>query len=429
MGLSMTSPLFAILAFVVWWLVANFGKNFSTFYRNEAAAIAEPSRFGYLDGARGYLALGVFLSHAATSYYWYKTGAWDWPPSVLYIMIGRIPVAMFFMITGFLFWNKAIRSPASLSWRRLLSSRFYRLAPLYLFAMLFVFILVGLRTHWHLQVGLGQLAISVIRWLGIGLLGRPAINGFDGSRLIEPILWTLRYEWFFYLTLPLIARFNKLRYFPVFVLGTLIITSMHINIEEARNLDVVWNFVYGMAAACLISVVPASKFFASKLGAVIAISGLVATGVFGFIQYGFQQSMLLFPLFLCIVYGNSLFGLISTGQAKILSDISYSIYLLHCIVLYGLLFFVNSMTPVVDLTPLAYWGLMLAAAAVTIAASLVTYRWIEYPFLPGARATSARDQKRRKASLGEAGPAKGLLPMRVIPGVQADPAPLIERAS
>lgn len=71
----------------------------------------EQGRFASIDGLRGYLAFFVFLHHSAIWYFCLRTGQWKVPPSNLYTHFGQSSVAMFFMITGFLFSLKLIDRP------------------------------------------------------------------------------------------------------------------------------------------------------------------------------------------------------------------------------------------------------------------------------------------------------------------------------
>jgi len=66
-------------------------------------------RISTLDGLRGFLALGVFFHHAAVYHEYLSDGRWQVPPSRFYTLVGQSSVAMFFMITGFLFWSRIIQ--------------------------------------------------------------------------------------------------------------------------------------------------------------------------------------------------------------------------------------------------------------------------------------------------------------------------------
>src|SRR6266404_2564608 len=105
--LSITSslPYFAIMGILL--LLASAIFRWIPFYRSVVASVGA-SRFETLDGLRGYLALAVFFHHAVIQYHYYRTGSWGLTGSRLYEAFGPIAVMFFFMITGFLFWSKAI---------------------------------------------------------------------------------------------------------------------------------------------------------------------------------------------------------------------------------------------------------------------------------------------------------------------------------
>ncbi|UYM62238.1 acyltransferase [Pseudomonas aeruginosa] len=76
------------------------------FIRRLGSARLPASRFVTIDGLRGYLAFFVFLHHSSIWYYYLKDGLWQLPPSRLYAHFGQTSVALFFMVTGFLFAHK-----------------------------------------------------------------------------------------------------------------------------------------------------------------------------------------------------------------------------------------------------------------------------------------------------------------------------------
>ena len=88
------------------------------------AADAPPSeksgRVSSLDGLRGVLALSVFFYHALLTRQFSATGQWHQNASHFYDALGPGAVAMFFMITGYLFWSKVLKEqgPSSIgnSW-------------------------------------------------------------------------------------------------------------------------------------------------------------------------------------------------------------------------------------------------------------------------------------------------------------------------
>jgi peptidoglycan/LPS O-acetylase OafA/YrhL len=99
-------------------------------------------------------------------------------------------------------------------------------------------------------------------------------------------------------------------------------------------------------------------------------------------------------VFLPIVAGADLWGLLRTRAVKMLGAVSYSIYLLHGTVLYVVLGVVRRFYPIPELSPLAYWGVIAACGVLLVCLAAVTYRWLEHPFLrvplPARRAAPDR---------------------------------------
>jgi tRNA A-37 threonylcarbamoyl transferase component Bud32 len=77
-----------------------------------------------IDGLRGYLAFGVFVHHSIITWIFLRTGVIDFPPSNFYSMLGQGSVALFFMITGFLFWSRLLAQGRNHDWLAFGVSRF-----------------------------------------------------------------------------------------------------------------------------------------------------------------------------------------------------------------------------------------------------------------------------------------------------------------
>ena len=69
------------------------------------------NRYETLDGLRGFLAISVFFHHYIIIYNWKTTGIWFSPSEIYYQNYGKVGVAIFFMLSGFLFLNKIIHHP------------------------------------------------------------------------------------------------------------------------------------------------------------------------------------------------------------------------------------------------------------------------------------------------------------------------------
>lgn len=349
----------------------------SRFYRN-ALAEQEAGRYGTIDGLRGLLPLCVFLSHGVTSYSWYEIGRWSWPHSAFYSLCGSLPVSLFFMVTGFLFWRKAAAAPGRMDLKALYGSRLRRLAPLYLACLGVILAIVVIRTGWRLNVPPVELVTSVAAWLSFGLAGFPDINELRDSRVIDPALWTLRFEWMFYLALPPLSFFATPRRFAGIVSAGAALSLLGL----AKPFDVVVaNFLIGMGAAQFTAARAVPAILRSRGAAVLAILPAVANGIASDGDFSVVESLSLMPLFYLVVAGNDFFGALSTRALRLLGLVSYSTYVLHGVVLYVALALLNQVSPIAGMAPIPYWTVLLLLAIAVVAISAGSYRWIEHPFL------------------------------------------------
>ena len=91
--------------------------------------------------------------------------------------------------------------------RKLFVSRFFRIMPLYLLVLLITVFYSFLIFEFHLHTSVPILIKDVVKWfLFIG----GEINSYpDSRRITAGVTWTLKYEWVFYLCLPLLYFFLK----------------------------------------------------------------------------------------------------------------------------------------------------------------------------------------------------------------------------
>ena len=97
--------------------------------------------------------------------------------------------------------------------------------------------------------------------------------------------------------------------------------------------------------------------------------------------YSFAQYCVTFIALLAFIYGNTLLGLLRTRAMVFLGTISYSVYLIHGIVLFIVLHSANYFVKITTLNPWQFWTLILVSAILTVLVSAVTYRYIEHEFL------------------------------------------------
>jgi hypothetical protein len=142
-----------------------------------APVLSGEGRVTALDGLRGYLALGVLIHHGAIWYFRLRGAPWERPPSTVFTQLGETGVALFFMISAFLFFTRVLNADSKkLDWTRLYVSRVLRLAPLYFVAMATLFLMVAIRSGFTRQESWGALIGHAMKWLAFSLPGMPDIN-------------------------------------------------------------------------------------------------------------------------------------------------------------------------------------------------------------------------------------------------------------
>ncbi|MCX6925515.1 MAG: acyltransferase [Verrucomicrobia bacterium] len=371
-GMSVTSIWPTVLLMGGYLLVGTVIARHVGFYRD----ITKPApsvRFGTLDGLRGFLAMGVFFHHCAVSRVYFETGSWRLPSSVFYSLLGPISVSLFFMITGFLFWDKAIRNQAQLRPVVLYKGRFLRIAPLYFFSAILILLVVGYRSGFRIQKS-DDIFPSILRALSVGLFNFGSLNGIPVHSINAGVLWTLSYEWQFYLALPFMSWFATGKRFVPFA-GVLLVLCWR------------WpdyfrvTFLAGMLVSYLCRVDSLRNLLTKKWITPICLAALFMCFSHPVSAHPRLRTALVGFLFLAIVCGNDMFGLLTWPCSKYLGTISYSVYLLHGFVLLFVLHAANALWPLKSSNPYGYWAICGCAGLLVVLSCGITYRWIEHPFL------------------------------------------------
>ena len=359
-------------------------------------APAAHGRFTSIDGLRGYLALCVFMHHSCMWYYYLRAGVWRHPPSHLYTHLGMSSVALFFMITGFLFFTKLIDARTRpLDWAKLFVSRILRLVPLYLFAMLLLFLVVAVLSKGTLQEPPLALLRKAAIWLSFPPNSGPDLNGIGSTSLIiADVTWSLPYEWFFYLALPLLALTVGVKAPARYLL--LGLTSFLVLLRLQPQGHHLLTFLGGILAAFAARFAPVRRLAATPAASLLVLACMAAAIAFFPTPFRPLPLLLYTAAFLLIACGNTLFGLLVTPTSRALGDTAYSLYLLHGMMLYSLLHFVIGLPAARSLSPLAHWAWATGLTPVLVAVCFTTFRLIERPAMQ--RVTAATAWLRRRSA-------------------------------
>lgn len=349
-------------------------------------------RYGSIDGLRGYLAFGVFVHHVVVFSFYLQHGRIELPSSNFYSQLGQASVALFFMITGFLFWGRLLDKGPALNWKDFAISRFCRLYPLYLALLGVVLLIVFGEADWRLKDEPADLLQQLALWL---IFDRPDINQHAQSGLIiSNVTWTLNYELFFYAVLPLLSVVFLQR--PGWLKGIFAVLMIYalyqlFGLNHSLKRWILFSFCGGIAAAYWIRHPQLRIYARSTRAAVLALLSLLL------VMTCFQKSFHLLPLlllslfFIIVASGNDLFGLLRLRAIRWMGEISYSTYLLHGILLWMTFSWV---LPKVE-NPTAIWILLPTIwllSSLLIIISSITFRFIEMPGMQLGKRWSKRQQ-------------------------------------
>ncbi len=352
------------------------------------------ARFESIDGLRGFLAIGVFFTHVIATHGYYAHGRWSSSFSPVHAVMAQAGVSLFLMITGFLFWRRALRSHGALDARTLYVSRIRRLVPMYAVSVALVLLVVGSLSGFHLREPLVTVLKELRGWMSFGFMHAGDINGVKDAHIVNAVYWTLAYEWSFYLALPLLALFAR-----GWAFALLAAVTVFFGIQAPITL----NFLCGALAALAVDRGLLNGRLARGWMAPLPVAAIAMVLAAFDEAYHPAAIGLLFIAFLFVVDGNSLFGLLRTRAAQLFGTVSYSFYLLHCIVLFIAFRAVDGIYPVAQLTGAQHWMIAALAAALATLLSAFTYRRVEYPFIvaqPTPRLATLEPMGGRAGELG-----------------------------
>jgi peptidoglycan/LPS O-acetylase OafA/YrhL len=385
--LPLLHPVFAVVGIVLLVLIGSLMSRVIPFYRRELKVEAA-MRLTPLDGLRGILCFAVLFHHAAVTYDFLDTGLWTAPPSAFYQLLGTAAVGFFFCVTGLLFWSRALATAGQLQTVPFLRARFFRIVPLYAFSCLLAIVLVARQVHWasfSALRGLIQMGLMGLRqWGPLGSVDLGPVNA--------GVTWTLQYEWGFYLALPalaLVARGKSMNRMLLLALGIFVIFGdgyyMYflpgmIAAHALRRPRIVQRLCRPEAAICVLLLLASLPFLTHD-------------------GYGYRVELLVGLAFLPIACGNDIFGLLNLKGLRLLGLISYSVYLLHGFGLYIARPLLIHAKTAGDGSVLKYWACIYAIACAVLILCMLTYRWVELPFIQFEKRLRAPRRKTQSAQL------------------------------
>jgi peptidoglycan/LPS O-acetylase OafA/YrhL len=352
-----------------------------------------------LTALRGIAALGVVLFHVDAIW----IPLWT-PNTAFFLRKGYLLVDFFFLLSGFImvhvYGETFVKAPGWTSFRKFIQARFARIYPLHFISLVLLILYFYLKIYGK-PLGFLDVYIFDLKMLPANflLLHGMGLNPFFSWNVPS---WSISTEWWMYMLFPLLMMgFGKINLWKglgifVLVMGIYLIcyyvlypiSVSHSPLPNNRgySLDMTYDFAFfrcfaGFVLGMLVYEVFRTGWMEKVFGSEILL--LLTTAVI-FISMQFPWAeyvvILLFAGLLLMVSHNSGWTrrFLESGPMKFLGDISYSVYLMHMVVMVvGLSFFENGWTPPPGPVPPLVWvGVYVLA---TLLVSWFTYRWVEVP--------------------------------------------------
>jgi exopolysaccharide production protein ExoZ len=375
----------------------NRNGSFMQWYRRFFLLDADAGRLLAFEGMRGVAVLLVFLVHYHALFgSLIVSSPWMYRISTFAADNGHSGVDLFFLLSGFLIYRAVIRrrsSVATFIWRRI-----KRIYPTFLFVFALYLALSWLNPDVSkLPAGWTAAVIYIVQ----NLLLLPGL--FPITPMIF-VAWSLSYEFFFYLTLPLLVillglgEWSRQARVAFFVGLTVCLAVLGYSGHMLHPRALMFTAGILLAEALDSSAVTSRLTSRGEMTAVIALAlGFTAIGAMNLSGGGLALSessalplhmtrlvILWVTMFATVLYGIGFPGMVRSltiwEPLRALGNMSYSYYLIHGFVLHVLQRAMPFIVPARFQTPWLFWAALPVAVAATILGSAVLFGLVEKRF-------------------------------------------------
>lgn len=285
-----------------------------------------------IEGLRGFSAYLVFLSHAVRLYEFQKTGEWKFhfsehaPISGL----GLIGVSLFFITTGYLFWDKIISQKLNIV--TYFENRVKRLTPVFLaIASISAVILLILCIRADKNIFNVEFIYNYLSIFAYGFCNNSFGSLDRWAGFIMGASWTLAHEWTFYLLIPLMWVFRKKNALLAHIL------FLYLYLIILKN-----NYFILFHLGAIVAEIKNSRYSIQIENSIVKILtpfSLVLLGGAILYAHNYQHnnlwlSTICFLVFLPIAFGGNWYGFLTHRSTQLGGLVSYSMYLGHDLVLF-----------------------------------------------------------------------------------------------
>jgi peptidoglycan/LPS O-acetylase OafA/YrhL len=369
---------------------------------------SDRKHYFWIDALRGFAAIIVLISHVSLfGLYGYEHTLATLPPTRI-LWAGHQAVILFFVISGFvLFLLFEQMSEAGQGWRKFVLVRFLRLYPPYIASLLLAMLVLNAPSLFGISPPKDMPTIANGNVTPATLLGHFLMIGVFDAEAINPPIWSLVYEARLSLLFPVIFLLvAKGRWSTVAVVSaTWLATIAYVAVRDAYhlpNLAVLSSMVRTVNLSAMFFVGATVAKFRFQIGEWIyarrpsARVALLILSMFVFMySYGYswpewipvwaQQVAELFTAMASAYFVGMAITLPTLTKCRMLGffgTIAYSLYLVHQIVIMGvlLLFYGRCPAPI----------LWIISITVSLAIAWLFYLIVEAPSVAASRAARSR---------------------------------------
>jgi exopolysaccharide production protein ExoZ len=335
-----------------------------------------------MEGLRGFAVFLVFLVH-------YVTLINPWLPKQSDIssfagalsMIGSTGVDLFFVLSGYLIYGSLICRPQP--FRRFMARRVERIYPAFT-AVFMAYVVLSFVLPTESKIP-NSLTAGLIYLLQNFVL----LPGLFPIEPMNSVAWSLSYEMFYYLAIPLVITvFNLRRHAPMWRITFFAAIAVAIAFYCAAYGGPVRLIMF--VSGILLYEVIKSHFMKAPggfLGLLSLIGGLLVKllPIQGSAGLALKVSVLFISFFVlcfsCFCQPNAwLAKAFSWAPMRWLGNMSYSYYLVHGLALKACFLVLGTFLAVGDHSPFLFWALLPVMFTLTLVPSAILFLAIEHPF-------------------------------------------------
>lgn len=287
------------------------------------------NNFSFIDWLRGFSALAVMYFHLILMIYIAPNNAINhdsWVYHVVYgfLDLGKIAVAVFFIVSGFLIPSTLRKSSPNL--RDFIIHRIFRIYPAYWMSIIFYVIVEFAVLKNHLS------------WFQVAV-NLTMLQQFIGVDNVVGAFWTLQIELIFYGLCCLLFKLNMLQRRNIIIIGSLALGLVAAFIRDAKGVNMPLALFIALALMFLGDEIRCYADGIASQGSLIwrIVTVFLGVAAICWVGYGEEGSRYLISYWIALVIFLISFIMrieiarqaIANEIGKFLADCSYNVYLLH----------------------------------------------------------------------------------------------------